>query len=206
MSRSTVKMLFADLLLVCLLAGGVQAQQGSRRSSGREAYEAAKARERAMQNREMVLQHAGDKASEKETERLRVLAAQMKDDFRRMQVVNNDMMRAASNAQSLDYKMIGDSSGEINKYAKRLKANMTALETSEDGKKKLDGLAPAEMKQALSELDDLVMGFVNSLAVVDTKNQSQSANYLRDIIALSDHIRRHAEKFDRASQQVSQKP
>jgi hypothetical protein len=148
------------------------------------------------------MQGTGGEASDKQlSERLKALSAQAKEDFRRMQIVNNNMMRAASVDPSLNYKMIVEAVGEINKCAKRLKTNLAALDYDEERKpKRLDQLNPAQLKRALFSLDDVVMNFVTSLAVVDTENQSHSANYLQDIIELSDHIRRNAERIDKSTE------
>lgn len=192
------------LTLCCVLSDHAKAQQERSRTgrSAREAYEATKARERNIQNREMIMQGTGTEASEKQlAERLKVLSAQARQDFRRMQIVNNNMMRGASVDPSLNYKLIVDATGEINKCARRLKTNLAALGTDEERKqKKLDQLNPALLKRALFSLDELIMNFVTSLAVVDTENRAQSRNYLQDIIELSDHLRRNAERIDKSTE------
>jgi hypothetical protein len=142
-----------------------------------------------------------DDANTTASERLKALAAQVREDFRRMQVVNNDMMRAASVNPSLDYKQIFDATGEINKCAKRLKTNLAVLDSDDSKKQKRSGtLEGAEMKQALFQLDDVIMGFVTSLAVVDSQKTPRSGRDLQQIIDLSDHIRGNAERMDKASQ------
>lgn len=201
MSKAIARALcgFVFVTVWCTLASNVQAQQDRSRgtSPGRDAFEAARARERNLQNREMVMEHVGDDAKTTDSsERFKTLAAQIKDDFRRMQIVNNEMMKAASLTPSLDYKQIFDATGEINKCAKRLKTNLSVFDSDEDKKQKaLAKPGHAEMKLALFRLDELVMSFVTGLAAVDSQNASRSGRDLREIIELSDHLRRNTERL-----------
>jgi len=194
------------------LADSLFAQQDRNRGrpSGRDAYESTKARDRNLQNREMVMQHAGDE--DKKTlspEQLKALVSQMREDFRRLQIVNNNMMRGVAVSKVLDYKSVEEATDEINKCAKRLQA-LLPIPVTEDDKKdenkqnenKQNGFDPKQIRPALFRLDDLIMSFVTSPLfknLVDTENAEKARRDLTGIIELSGAIRKNAEKLSKAS-------
>ena len=218
-SRHGVMGLVLSLALVCMLAlaESLFAQQDRNRGrpSGRDAYESAKARDRNLQNREMAMQHAGD--ADKKTlspEQLKALVSQMREDFRRLQIVNNNMMRGVAVSKVLDYKSVEEATDEINKCAKRLQALLPIPGTEDDKKdenkqnenkqneNKQNASDPKQMRPALFRLDDLIMSFVTSPLfknLVDTENAEKARRDLTGIIDLSGAIRKNAEKLSKAS-------
>ena len=197
-----------SLALVCTLsfAQSSFAQRGSRgRSAGIEAYESAKARDRNLQNRTMVMQHAGD--ADKKTisdEQLKTLVAQMKEDFRRLQMINNNMMRSVAESTVLDYKSVLEATDEINKCAKRLQSLLTIPDTENEKKdeNKQNVLDGKQVRSALFRLDDLIMSFVTSPLfknLVDTENADRARRDLTGIVELSWTIRKNTEKLSKAS-------
>lgn len=205
--RHGISISVLTLALLCVFAFGepLMAYQSSRRSTGREAYEAAKARDRNLQNRTMVMQHAGD--ADKKTlsdEQLKTLIAQMKEDFRRLQIVNNSMMRVVAESEVLDYKSVMGSTDEINKCAKRLQALLSTPATESDKKDetKQDAYDPKLVKNALFKLDELIMSFVTSPLfknLVDVENADKARRDLAAIIDLSGTIKKHAEKLSKTA-------
>src|SRR5262249_1808136 len=115
-----------------MLSNPLLAQQNTPKNpSGREAYESARTRERNLRDREMSMQHIDD-ATKPQIKKEQMLAlTQIKEDFERMQAVNNDLLRAVSKAQVLDYKHISEATKEINTRAKRLKTNLVFPELEE---------------------------------------------------------------------------
>lgn len=202
--RHRIAGLVLAFALSCILSfsESLFAQQGTRRSTGREAYEAAKARDRNLQNRTMQMQHAGD-ADKKaiSDEQLKALVGRMKEDFRRLQIVNNRMMQKVSGSEVLDYKSVFGATDEINKCAKRLQ---TLLSTPDNGDNKKDETKttfdPREMRTALFRLDDLIMSFVTSPLfknLVDMENAEKARRDLTGIIDLSGVIKKNAEKLNK---------
>src|ERR1043165_884437 len=88
----------------------------------------------------------------------------IREDFTRIQVVNNEMMRKIFEEKMLDYKSISESISEIRKRATRLKENLMLPESEADQK----GLRPPEprpsalLKDSLLMLDTMIMGFVRN--------------------------------------------
>src|SRR5215211_7215654 len=60
----------------------------------------------------------------------RLALAQIREDFVRIQVLNNDLVRAASRGDALDLKFVSKSAGEIRKLATRLRDNLVLPETA----------------------------------------------------------------------------
>jgi hypothetical protein len=153
----------------------------------------------------MVMQHAGDadKKTIPEAE-LKALVNQMKDDFRRLQIVNNNMMRDVAESEVLDYKNVLGATDEINKCARRLQ-NLLSAPDSEDKKKgenKQNEFDPKQVRSALFRLDDLIMSFVTSPLfknLVDTENADKARHDLTGIIDLSGVIKKNAEKLSKGS-------
>jgi hypothetical protein len=127
---------------------------------------------------------------------------QIKDDFRRLQTVNNDVMRAVSSGRELDYKYISDSAREIKKRAARLKVNLVFPEAEGDeGAAKLSEDSSG-LKPSLEALDGLISSFVTNpvfkeVGVVDTKLGVKARRDLDRIIELSEKVRKSAEKMSK---------
>jgi hypothetical protein len=200
-----------SLLIVALVnlfspTDSVFAQQDRSKSrpSGREAYESANTRNRNLQNRQLVLEHVGDEDKKGNSgEQLKNLLSKMREDFRRLQVVNNSMMSAAAEQKTLDYKRVEEATDEINKCAKRLQVFLP-MPDGDDKKddKKENEFSAQQMKPALFRLDDLVMSFVKSPLfrnLVDTESADKARRDLSGIIELSGAIRKNAEKLGKAS-------
>ena len=129
--------------------------------------------------------------------------AQIKDDFRHIQLVNRDMMRAVQSGSVLDYKVISEAASEIKKRAARLKTNLVFPEAEKTGERQksqdpeANGLPPS-----LMALDNLIYSFVTNpvfreTGVVDTKLGSKARDDLERIIELSDKVRKSAERMSK---------
>ena len=176
-------------LFVALLTEPAAAQRSRNRSMAGERA-AAKASDLEAYQREMRLRNLGDQNKQATEKQQRLALAQIKEDFERLQVVNNEMMRAVVTSSSLDYKLVSESLEEINKRAKRLKENlkMQDLEAKDQGENKAASLV--EVKASLSTLDNFIMSFVKSplfqnTQVIDTNHRARAGTDLANIIYLS---------------------
>src|SRR5437773_7786903 len=77
-----------------------------------------------MQAREWVLTHIPDEVNKHFKKEQISLFAQVREDFTRIQVINNDMMQTVFVNGNLDRKRIAATTAEINKRAVRLNANL----------------------------------------------------------------------------------
>lgn len=126
---------------------------------------------------------------------------QIREDFRRIQVVDNEVMRAVVNNKALDYKQIAEAAGEIKKCAARLKTNLVFPEPDGDEQRQ-ERLDPdtAGLKPSLIALDKLILGFVHNpifkdAGVVDAKLGGKARRDLESIIELSDKLKKSAERM-----------
>lgn len=127
---------------------------------------------------------------------------QIREDYRQIQVVNNDLARLSTAAGALDLNAIEKSVSEIKKRAARLKENLALPEPknlAEPDKAEI-GADLRQLKSALIVLDNLVMEFVNSPIFVQTKTVDmqmavKARGVLDGIIEVSDRIRKSNEKL-----------
>jgi hypothetical protein len=126
---------------------------------------------------------------------------QIKEDFRHIQMVDIEMMRAVTSGNGLDYKQIADSTAEIRKCAARLKTNLVfpEAENDEHQREKTDP-DTSGLKPSLMALDTLILSFVHNpifkeTGVVDAKLGGKAGRDLDSIIELSDKIRKSAERI-----------
>ena len=194
--------------LVCFFAlspGAASAQQpgapGTTPPGNRDPF--AEARER--QQREAQLRSAEMFGEVKLTDRRSVEAAvgQMKDDFRRIQVLRNEVVRHLQSGQPLDYKFVARETEEINKRAGRLKTHL--LHEVPAGEKKEPPPPPpdiegAQLTEALVRMCHRIDSFTENPLfkipeVIDVKDAEKAGRDLRDILQLSEVIGKSADKL-----------
>ena len=162
----------------------------------------AEVRER--QQREAQLRSAEWVGESKLTDRRSVEAAvgQMKDDFRRIQVLRNSVVRHLQSGRPLDYKFIARETDEINKRAGRLKTHL--LREAPGGEKKEPerppGLEGERLTEALVRMCHRIDSFTENPLfkipeVVDVKDAQKAGRDLHDILRLSEAIGRAAERL-----------
>lgn len=142
---------------------------------------------------------------EKQFEKRRIsLLPQIKEDFTRLQIVNNAMMRKVFDEEVLDYRNVSGQLAEIRKRASRLKDNLMLPESTQKGAPQKTMAAPvgAQIKDSLLALDTLIMGFVqNPLfqkpGVIDAKLSAQAGRDLKMIVEFSSSIKKEVEKLSK---------
>lgn len=154
-------------------------------------------REFMLRNMEMV------KRRRAEPPQPRLAVAQIREDFVRLQVVNNDLARAVFRGSTLDPKFVSKSASEIKKLAARLRDNLALPEWQDGSAGNGAKAAPVELRPALSALDALVLRFVDGLAskgisLVDAEASLKARRELEEIIKLSEHVKKASEKFGKA--------
>lgn len=186
--------LVAAVIAIVFSATSVAAQQEKPRAPAPRNSVDLRAKDREMRDRSMALDRIekDDKAALERVEKL-------KADFRRLQTVDNEMMRDVSTSLQLDYDKIADAVGEMNQCAKRLKANMSILATSDNDKspKIEDAADDGQLKRSLRKLDEAVMSFVTSMSVVEAKSSGKAATDLNSVIQLSDSVKRSARELSK---------
>jgi hypothetical protein len=194
----------AAVLLFAACALGAQAQQSrntERATRERMARDAAESEEREMM---LALTERYHRSGERREPRLAF--AQIREDFLRLQVVNNDLMREVSGGGQFDFKLVAKSASEIKKRAERLKLNLALPEAAEGEKVPASPLPadPEQLRVALSRLDGIILRFTNALHAKGVRRfDAQSAARLRldleAIIGLSERVKKSSEKLEEAA-------
>ncbi|MET0645947.1 MAG: hypothetical protein ABW208_04950 [Pyrinomonadaceae bacterium] len=194
----------AAALLCAACALGVQGQQPSR--AEREARERMAREAAESEEREMMFALAERYHRSGERREPRLAFEQIREDFLRLQVINNDLARAASGGGQLDFKLVAKSASEIKKRAERLKENLALPEADEEGKPPASP-APADPEQlrvALSRLDGIIRRFASGLHAKGVRRlDAQSSARLRldldAIVGLSGRVKKGSEKLGDAT-------
>jgi hypothetical protein len=146
-----------------------------------------------IQNRGWALSNLRRDAGVEQPTREKLLAqVALKNDFRKLQVVNNDLMKRVfkpSGTQKITEQEIRSSLGEIKKLAERLRVNF--------GLPKLEADEPANvsLRPGLLQLDKAIMSFVDNpllqeLRVYDAELASQAGRDLSDVSRLAEALRK----------------
>jgi hypothetical protein len=137
-------------------------------------------------------------------DRRRSLFPQINDDFQRVQVIHNELVRMLKSEKSLDYDRLADLTGELKKRGARLRENLALPQGKEtsDQAKRSDVIDDPQVRKDIVTLHDLVVSFIGSplfknLGVVDAKVIDQATDDLDKIIDLSDEIKRSAKLLDK---------
>jgi hypothetical protein len=130
---------------------------------------------------------------EENQKRLQAAIVNMKDDYKRIQVLRNDIARNLVARKPIEYKLVAEQTAEINKRASRLNVYMQARVPAEKKPNSADELGNEEMVSALVKLCKLIDSFtenpaLKNAATVDLKDIARSkedkANADRDLLAI----------------------
>ncbi len=207
---ATLIRLAAGLLLSGALAGPASAQQTAP-NTGAPPPGMANPRQESMQRqeREAMLRGAELFTRPVEDQRGRQAAAeQVRQDFKRIQVLRNSLARHLASEAPLDYKTIADAATELNKRASRLGTYLLPQTPGGDEERprsqiELDG---ALLKSALVTLCQRIDSFTANpvfkvLGVVDVEQATKAGGDLRGIIRLSARVREGAERMNKTGKQ-----
>ncbi|HEX8141403.1 MAG TPA: hypothetical protein VF553_02335 [Pyrinomonadaceae bacterium] len=135
--------------------------------------------------------------------------AQIREDYVRLQVVNNDLARVVAAAGTLDLKTVAHSAAEIKKRADRLKENLALPqpESNSTRPKVTVGAEPEQLKAALAALDALILKLVRNPLfrnpkLVDARNAPQVRLGLEEIVELSSQVKKRSEQLSKAAQKA----
>lgn len=158
-------------------------------------------REMEIRRRELDIKNGSNKVA------LPTLAVQqIKEDFRRLQIVNLEMLKKSfpekGQASALDYAHISKGVAEIRKRASRLHTNLQLPKPEGEEKPQSfnDISSEKQLKASLLALDNLIMSFVSNPAFrgsggIDAQHSARARRDLLDIIELSRLIKQSAERL-----------
>ena len=128
----------------------------------------------------------------------------IKEDFERIQLVNNVLQEGA--AGRVAYGRVAEDAAEIRKRAARLNAALFPPTPGEQPKVSAPGAAERgdDMKSLLAELDRAIHGFVSNpmfgnIKVVNTSDSTEARRDLERVVRLSGRVRQVADKLKKQS-------
>jgi len=168
-----------------------------------ERREADMANQRESRQRETLRESLGKRPEKSGDPRyVRAVLAQVKEDFERIQVVRNGIVRAASATNALDYRFISDAAAEIKKRASRLKGNLALPDPKEDEKveKNQGEFNKEQIEAALLMLCNRIESFVKNPLfetprVVDVELLTKASSDLKSMVELSGRISKSADRL-----------
>lgn len=195
-----------------VVANSTFAQQQRRSvsmSPAMERRETDMARERQMRELEELRQSLGKRPVRAANLRyLQAINAQLMQDFERIQVARNKIVRAAANDKAFDYKFISEVTDEIKKRASRLESNLALPEPEENeaSRKNQVELNETQIRTSLLTLCNRIESFVKSPlfetpGVIDVHHSTKASSDLKSILELSGSIRKSAERLKKAQPQ-----
>ena len=138
--------------------------------------------------------------------RRRRAAAELAEVFGRLRRINTERILPLSASSSLDYKVLYQVTGEINRRAKRIKSNSPLALKEKKGERQAYGADAARLGSMLPELSRLIDSFLGNpvfqtASVHDDELRSTAGRDLESIIRLSDTINKIAKRLAKPSTQ-----
>ena len=155
-------------------------------------------RQQEMSGREWQLRNFGNPSrGPKDDRQLKALMAQTEEDFSRILALHNEIARALSSNNSLNYQFVSDATGEIKKRASRVQSSLALHLSPEDVpvKEKSD----TEIKDSLIKLCKEIRLFVTNPSIenpntIDAQQLLRARRDLESLIQLSGLIKKDADK------------
>ena len=138
----------------------------------------------------------------------KVVAAELEEEFTRLQVLNNDLTEAVSGSAPLNLEFVVKSTAELVERSRRLGENLGHPEPEKGSKPpKLEPLTDVEqLKRALATLDKLITEFAQNPLFKEANTRDaelfvKARRDLAEIIALSEHLKKNAAELSKAVKQ-----
>jgi hypothetical protein len=162
-------------------------------------------RQQDMNRREMLLRGYGlTPAKPPDGKKIQALGDQVAQDFSRILILHNEIARAISGANRLDYAFVADATTEIRKRAIRLQDTLQLKpEVSEQTTEKPIALSDAQVKDGLVALCAQIKGFVTNPVIenpgtVNVEQLNKARQHLQSVVELSFKIKKASEKLSKA--------
>ena len=162
---------------------------------------AERVRQQDMSRREWQLRNFGNEpGGPADQRRLKALMAETEEDFNRILTLHNEIARALSSKNALDYQFVSDTTSEIKKRATRVQSNLKLEPEEGYTSEKEAEINDAEMKDALIKLCKQIRSFVTNPSIenpntVDAQQITKARHDLDSLIHLSWQIKKDADKL-----------
>jgi hypothetical protein len=162
----------------------------------------AKAQMEEMNRRELQLNSVGATAGRSDPKRAQALMDEVSEDFQRILILHNQIVRDIAAHRPLTYQFISDATGEIRKRSARLQGSLKLPkpESSMDNRGMGPGPKMTEMNDELVLLCKQIESFVRNPIIekpgtVDLQQLGQARKDLQSVVELSDAIKRRVDKL-----------
>ena len=161
-------------------------------------------RQQDMSRREWQLRNFGTEPdTPKDRRQIEALMAQTEEDFNRILTLHNEIARAISSKNALDYGFISEATTEIRKRASRVQSSLGLRLSDEDAPVKQK--TEPEIKDSLIKLCKEIRAFVTNPTIenpntVDAQQLARAKRDLAGFIQLSGLIKKDAEKLSKEKQ------
>ena len=206
-SRLSIHAFNPAITILCLLLLAANAQAQRTPNAPGPVRPPEETRPASIEERQMKMMEMERWAREPRSEAEQKLAwAQIAQDYREIQIVNNKMMSTSMPIPEPNFLTIARTLEEIQKRAARLKDNLRLAESKE--KPKPEKYKPAqnnkELKTHLSALDDSIMRLIKNPIfkepdVVNVDESAKARGELEFIIATSQLIRKDADRLHKSA-------
>jgi hypothetical protein len=162
-------------------------------------------RQQDMSKREYQLRNFGTEPKvEIDKRKVAALAKQIEEDFNRILLLHNKIVRAISSEQPLDYHFVSDATEEIKKRSHRLQATLSLEDVERRPNNIEKSVVPdhARMRDSLITLCKQIKSFVTNPVIetpgtVNAEQLGKARHDLEDIVRMSDQINKNAAKLDK---------
>ena len=156
-------------------------------------------RQQDMSRREWQLRNFGtEPGAAKDERQVKALMAQTEEDFTRILTLHNEIARALTSKEDLNYQFVSEATTEIKKRASRIQSTLMLHLSADDApvKEKSD----PEMKDSLIKLCKEIRSFVTNPIIenpntVDANQLIRARRDLESLIQLSGLIKKEADKY-----------
>ncbi|HET7287737.1 MAG TPA: hypothetical protein VFI71_09720, partial [Pyrinomonadaceae bacterium] len=162
-------------------------------------------RQQDMSRREWQLRNFGNEPNApKDRRQVEALMAQTEEDFNRILTLHNEIARALTSKNDLDYHFVSEATAEIHKRASRVQSSLALRPSPEETLELEKSAAPKDLpvKEELVKLCHQIRSFVTNPSIENpnTINAEQMAKARKDletVIQISERIRKDADKLSR---------
>ena len=158
-------------------------------------------RQQDMSRREYQLRNFGNEpGAPPDQRRLKAMMEQTEQDFNRILTLHNEIARALSSQNALDYRFVSNASGEIRKRATGVQSRFNLAPEEGYTSQKLEEINDPQMKDALIKLCKQIRSFVTNPSIenpntVDAQQLTRARHDLEDLIQLSTQIKKDADRL-----------
>ena len=170
--------------------------------AGQTVGDPAKARMQEMDRRELQLNGlGGERGSRNDHKRSQAMMEQVSEDFQRILILHNEIVRGIAANQPLSYRFISDAAGEIRKRSARLQSSLQLPkpEATIENRGRSTDLRVVETKDELILLCKQIESFVRNPIIenpgtLDAQQLAKARRDLQSIVELSEAIKKYVDK------------